>query len=193
MRKPWKLCRRKRPDDLSTYHQDVDGTKDGHLDFESINPLFDLLLLLSTDVGSGTESLSMTELRRISLANAKPSALRGRGKGGQEEKEGELRRRSTTIEEADDAEEDDEEGREEAGEAGETGKPAEGDAKEAAESEARSKNGQADGQKQEGGEGSETAGAQTEGEADGEYEKAAILLHGGGGSGSDWTKMYRYG
>ena len=53
----------------------MDGTKDGHLDFESINPLFDLLLLMSTDhVANGKESLSMTELRKMSMANAKSPA-----------------------------------------------------------------------------------------------------------------------
>ena len=45
---------------------DADGTKDGHLDFDSIHPVFDLLLLFSTGMEQETQqgSVSMETLMR---------------------------------------------------------------------------------------------------------------------------------
>ena len=71
----------------------MDGTKDGHLDFESINPLFDMLLLMSTQPSGADTPMSLSEIRRVSLADPPGHEV--------DAKEVKMRRVSTTIEEND--------------------------------------------------------------------------------------------
>ena len=61
--------------DIFTFlDNDADGSKDGHLDFDTIHPVFDLLLLFSTGMEEKKgESLSMEAIMR--------NAVKGKGKG----------------------------------------------------------------------------------------------------------------